>query len=93
MLWGCIKIREREYTPVNKGKKKDRSVEAPILPPPPRCAPFLERRSSTRSQSVHLSLIGGRYHFCVVLGAYLGGRSGARKMWYRIARVAAVTDA
>src|SRR5215208_430950 len=54
-------------TPVNKGKKKGRGVEAPILPPPPaRCAPFLERRSSTSrrtlqggpSQRVHLSLRG-----------------------------------
>ena len=55
-------------TPVNKGKKKVRSVEAPILPPPARCPPFLERRSSTSrptlqgglsQRGVHLSLRGG----------------------------------
>jgi hypothetical protein len=54
-------------TPVNRGKKKVRSVEAPILPPPARCAPFLERRSSTSrrtlqgglSQSVFTYLLGG----------------------------------
>src|SRR5215217_8315779 len=54
-------------TSVNKGKKKDRSVEAPVLlPPPARCAPFLELPSfrSRRtlqgglSQRVHLSLRG-----------------------------------
>jgi len=54
-------------TRVNKGKKKARSVEAPILPPPARCPPFLELRSSTSRRTlqgelsqrgVHLSLRG-----------------------------------
>src|SRR5918995_5347681 len=38
-------------TPVNKGMKKDRGVEAPILPPP-RCAPFLEWRSFTSRRTL-----------------------------------------
>jgi hypothetical protein len=72
-------------TPVNRGKKKVRSVVAPILPPPARCAPFLERRSSTSrrtlqgglSQSVFTYLLGGYlpvdspHHFMVALSGLI----------------------
>jgi hypothetical protein len=54
---------------VNKGMKKDRSVEAPILPPPARCASFLEQRSSTSRRTLQ----GGLSHreFTYLLGGYL----------------------
>jgi hypothetical protein len=40
--YGDVRRTPLPRTPVHKSKKKDRSVKAPILPPPVRCAPFLE---------------------------------------------------
>ena len=55
-------------TRVNKGMKKDRSVEAPILPPP-RCASFLEQRSSTSRRTLQEGL--SHREFTYLLGGYL----------------------
>ena len=55
---------------VNKGKKKDRSVVAPILrAPPARCAPFLERPSSTSRPP--LCKVDYHREFTYLLGGYL----------------------
>ena len=54
---------------MNKGKKKVRSVEAPILPPPARCPPFLERGAPLPVDV--LCKEGYHREFTYLLGGYL----------------------